>query len=142
ALIEGLAKPARGDLEEMGRAAEMPGVDPELVERFEAFRHRKPFLDVFEHYRERYHSAADAEGRVRARRDALEATHRLHKEGLVIADAKDELCHPFWILAFDGAVAAGDRAAAKDALGHYERAFTESTEQIGKMTEKLAEMGS
>ncbi|MCI0651813.1 MAG: hypothetical protein L0Z55_08010 [Planctomycetes bacterium] len=137
ALIEGMRK-SEFDMATLAKYAETPGLDPELVARFERFRNAVPVKEVLDRMgrelgRERDTGGAGNSPRVEAiHRNAEAEIYKLYKRGIRIKTKSEESFERFWFMAFRGAVDAKDRPAAEDAFQVYERAF--STEQSQKRT--------
>lgn len=143
-LLEGLRKPAKADFEAMQKAAEVKGMDAELVAEFKVMQKRGPFMVIFRAYRAKYDGAKnDIAAKVQARQEALAKTYEIFKKGHVIEDPNDELHRSFWILAFDGAAAKKDLKLAERAYRSFKSVYANDAKyksHVVKMEKKLAQL--
>ncbi|PCJ09851.1 MAG: hypothetical protein COB10_11325 [Planctomycetota bacterium] len=136
-LIEGLLNPARANIVAMGEAAKVEGVPADLVEKWRASRATIRFLAVFDPYRTAYKQGS--EDREEKRTKAITTCYQMVKAGDRL-DEEAEGFRPFWVLAFDGAIAAGDEKIAHICLEVYEDAYGVQDRYLKKMREKCKDM--
>lgn len=136
-LIEGLLNPARANIVAMDEAAKVDGVPADLVGKWRASRLTIRFLAVFEPYRAAYRQGS--EDREEKRTKVITACYQMVKNGDRLPEESEEF-RPFWVLAFDGAVDAGDEKIAMVCLEAYEDAYGVQDRYLKKMKEKCEKL--
>lgn len=141
-MTEALIKPTGVDWKKVVAASRVAGADPKLVRDVTRLEKRQDFSRIYESYRKTYEKAPDKKAKGAARRDATAATYALIAKGKGISDPTDELYLAFVVLAFDGAVLAGDKTSAEKLKKDFIEVFPNRTRVIEDMKSKLEKIGS
>ncbi len=136
-LIEGLLNPARANIIAMDEAAKVDGVPADLVGEWRASRATIRFLAVFDPYRTAYKQGS--EDREEKRTKAMTICYQMVKDGDGLPE-DNEGFRPFWVLAFDGAIEAGDEKIAMACLEEYKDAYGIQDRYLKKMKEKCEKL--
>ena len=120
-------------LKELEKAARVGGVDKELVRFFKDYSKTKSIKDVVEALRKQ--NTADN------REKAMADMYALYKKGEKIEDPDDGNFLQYWMLAFDGAVAAKDAKTGKKMLKEFRKTAPAKFAFLAKrMEQDLKEM--
>jgi hypothetical protein len=138
-LILGLMNPDQSSLKEMEAASKVEGVPADVIGRWLRERTRIRFLEVFGPYRNAFAEGAEKDELARLRKKAMERAFSMAGSGEVI-DALDPDFRAFWVLAFDGAMAARDRRVGELCLKTYVDTYGPSDRFVRGMKERLAEL--
>ena len=138
-LILGLLNPNQCSFSEMEAALQVKGVPAELVGRWLRERTKIRFLEAFSPYRQAFSTRAEKEEIAKLRAAAVRRAFTMVREGETLSEMDPDF-RAFWVLAFDGAVAAQDRPVATRCLKAYSDAFGPSDRFVSGMKERLDQL--
>ncbi len=135
-LILGLLNPDECSVSEMEAAIQVEGVPAELVGRWLRERTKIRFLEAFSPYRNAFSEGAEKEEIAKLRAAAVSRAYAMASAGETLSEMDPDF-RAFWVLAFDGAVEALDRAVATRCLKAYSEAFGGADRFVSGMKERL-----